>query len=451
MESNKFGWMVLVGIALISPTINAFDILEHFPDFYERSSIYQSISAKGMKEGYGNAGRIDELNELLINAVDEKDKIATDYFILGNMLFGGYLNQSIEYMKKAEQLSPDNPAILYERAIQEHTNNNCVVAVSYYDQFFELNNWDSNAVPHARASECYLKVGRYSDAVDAWIAADHGSNHISIEKAIFSMYEGEPYFSRRLKLLNQIIKENKTGLFPELINMDLHWRIDWWNIDVNEKHLKSDLALAKKMLNDDEYQRLVVMTHLVKKDKTKEEMLQLLKSTNLWSDSSTLPKSDVLMYRVIFYLSNEGLVETKELLSRFENELKERVFNESKHTKNLDILAFIYSETDKEKLKEIDLLGWKNYQLPNYALSYLLAENDEDEFESLLSEAAYDFPYEPQIALMRLQTNKDPSKETELMANMVIGEYKAYMYSLAKQINHTVYQDSLKHDSKGRK
>lgn len=456
MELIKLRWVAILSAALFSTATGAFDILEYFPDFHEKSSIYQSISAKGMKEDYGDTGRIDELNELLKNAVKVKERTATDYFILGNMLFGGYLDLSIEYMKKAEQMSPDNPAIHYERAIQEHTKENCIGAVNYYDRFLESEWGSTHKIAHVRASECYLKVGRYSDAVDAWISADHASNHISIEKAIFSMYEGEPYFSRRLKLLNQIIKEKKTSLFPELINMDLHWRIDWWNVDVNERQLKSDLELAKKLLNDKKYQQLVVMVHMVKKDKTEEEMLQLLKSTELWSDDSSLPESDVLMYRMIYYLSNQGLVETEELLSRFESELRQRVFSEKEHTKNLDILAFIYSETDKEKLKEIDLLGWKKYQLYNYALSLLLAEQDEGKFDSLLAEMANDFPYEPDIALLRFQKNKKPERETELMANMVIAEYKNvqkrfnsyqlkdFMYSLAKQINHKVYQDSLK-------
>ncbi|MFC3194088.1 tetratricopeptide repeat protein [Marinicella sediminis] len=409
-------------------------------------------------KNYGDTGRIDELNELLKNAVDEQDKTATDYFVLGNMFFGGYPELSVHFMKKAEQLLPDNPAIHFERAIQEHARDNCVDAVKYYDRFFESDFGATHATARARGAECYLKTGRYSDAIDSWIAADHGDNHISIEKAIFSMYEGEPYFSLRLKLLNKIIKGNETDLFPELISMDLNWRRDWWNIDVNEKHLVSDMTLASKMLSDDEYQKLVVMTHLEKLDKSKEDMLQLLDESNLWNESSSLPKSDVLMYHLIFYLSKQGIVKTDELLSRFESELRERVFNENEHSKNLDILAFIYSETDEDKLREIDRLGWKKYHLPNYALSLLLAEKDEAKFEALLNEMAQDFPYEPQIALLRLSRNKDKNKETELMANMVIGEYKNvqnrfnsyqlkdYMYSLAKQIKHRVYTDNLNRD-----
>jgi len=449
--------LVFISLLLIFPVVsNAFEITEYFPDFPEKSKIYQDISLKGKKEDFGNTGRIEELNQLLLSAVKPENKTASDYFILGNMLFGGYLDQSIEFMKIAEKLSKNNPLIMYERAIQEHRNNNCEGAVGYYDRFFETSFGKNHAIARARSTECYLKTKRYSDAIDSWILADHGSNHISIEKAIFSMYEGEPYYSRRLKLLNKIIKDNETNLFPELISLDLEWRIDWWNIEVNQQYLDLDLALAKKMLVDTEYEKLKVLTHLVKKDLTKDEVVKLLDETELWNKTSQLPKSDIFMYHLVFYLSKQGLVTPTELLNRFEDELRQRVFSESKRTKNLDILAYIYSETDQAKLKEIDLLGWKKYGVSNYALSLFMSETDAKKKLNILDQIALDFPYEPQIAEAKFAFNKNKSIETDLMANMVVGEFlnvknvynsyklKDYIYSLAKQINHKVYSDTLK-------
>lgn len=453
--SKPFKFFLVIMLFMFTQIVNAFDIYEYFPDFDEKSAIYVEISKKGITENYGEDGRIDEIDLMLQTAVKDDEKTATDYYILGNMFFGADLQLSIKYMKQAHILSNNNPAILYERAIQEHQNKNCEEAVDFYDSFFISEFGKTHKAAHARATDCYLRTKRYSDAVDSWIIADHRNMHIQIEKLIYSIYGGEAYYSQRNKILNKIVKDNETGLFPELIAMDLEWKRDWWNIDINQKLLDHDLELAKKLLKKNDFEQLSILVHLVKNDIDQDELLKKMKQTGLWSETSKLPESPILMYKLIFYLSKQGLVSTEQLSKRFEKELRKRVFSESKHTKNLDILAFIYFETDSDKLKEIDDLGWKKYHLAKYARSRLVHEKDEKTYTKLFNQIAKEFPYEPEIALQKLKNNKNTDKETDLMANMVIGEFpnvekitnsyqlKGLIYSLAKQINHSLYTKTL--------
>jgi hypothetical protein len=442
-------------ILFFSMRCYAFDILEYFPDFNEKDEVYAKLQKKGVEENYGEKGKIDELNSMIVNAVNDKEKTASDYFILGNMFFASDLPLSISFMKKAEKLSKNNPAIIYERAIQEHMRKNCNKAVVYYDKFFKTDMGKDHEIAHARATDCYLRTKKYSQAIDSWIKANHPRNHIAIDNAIYEMFGGEPYYSKRNKILNKIIKNNNTSLFPKLIDMDLAWEIDWWNIDTNEEHLAHDLKLAKKMLKPSDYEKIEMIQHLAKNDLSKDVMLKKLNEMGIWSKSSELPKSPILMYKLFYYLTSNEIVTASELSDRFELELKRRVLNDNEHTKNLDILAFIYSQTDKNKLKKIDKIGWKKYQLDNYALSFLLAEEDESKYKKTLIKIAKDFPYNPFIAKERFLLNTDPSKKTDLMANMVIGEFpnvkkildtyqlKGYIYGLAKQINHPVYTKTL--------
>jgi len=58
-------------------------------------------------------GKKSEVNARLKTLVPDKNKTAADYFILSNMLYRADISASNSYIKMADELSPENPFILF--------------------------------------------------------------------------------------------------------------------------------------------------------------------------------------------------------------------------------------------------------------------------------------------------------------------------------------------------
>lgn len=426
--------LILIAICNVSIA----DIYDDFANLKEKSEIYNRIIQKNITEALAENGQINESNKMLENAVE--NKTITDFFILGNIFFNIDDNLSLAYMIKAENLAQNNAAIMYERAIQEHKLKNYKKAAGYYDKFFASDTGKSHSTAHALATDCYLRVKRYKDAIKAWNISEYHDNNKATDKLIFEVYGGEPNKIQRYKILDKIINHKNYKLFPRLIELDIYWEDDWWNSRTNQSNLNNDLSLANELLSTLDYDKLLALVLMATQVADKDEIISLLRETKLWRNSSKLPVSSIIAYRLFDYLTRNELATPRDLLKKYENELLTKINKENADVNYLQLIAFLYETTGKtKKLDKIDDLGWKKFELAKFAHSRYLRIKDKKQAKRFLIKNVKKFPdYLPFTNILLEMDNKN-KKQIVLLAKKASLEF-ANMESTrtSKFINETI-------------
>jgi len=370
------------------------------------------------------SGKKSVANYRLKNLVQDADKTASDYFIVSNMLFKSDPETSHSFMKTANLMMPNNPYITFELAIHEHRNSNCKAALPLYQKADTLLKNHKNNNLWAYLTHCHLVLGNYKEAIKSWEKVDFGKHHISVEKSMYEIFSNRDLELEREKLLNSILSGSAQHVC-DLIELDKNWEIDWWNIKVNNEFLKYDIELLKKLSQHNKKIESAVKLCSHGTTLSDKEFIELATKLGHWGGDYILAEEPASSYVLIRELSKRKIANPEEILMRYENQLVSRHSTDPSNRKTLDLLAYLYESTgNHQKLKEIDLHGWKNLKIQKYAESYISRiPTNTPEYPSDLESAANDFPNSVKIQRENLSLNYNSDKRLDYLAKFVAAQF----------------------------
>ena len=208
-----------------------------------------------------------------------------------------------------------------------------------------------------------------------------------------------------------------------MIELDKNWEIDWWNYESRKSYLDFDHELARAVLINGSIEEKYFSFCSSADTLSDSEYISQLKYLQILDGVRKLPESSSLIYNILTRLMNSELLTSSEFLIQFESQLK--IFSERhpKDKKYIDILAFLYSNTENfEKLKDIDEYGWKTLNLENYASSFVLGlDRETDVFMTALNDAVQDFPMS--VTLTELKLLYHPENKKMALSRFVASQF----------------------------
>lgn len=451
---NKVSTSLIFLLCILSFTSNANDFIEGVA---KQGDKYEALSSSESSLQMALTGKHNELNSMLVNLVPDAKKTAGDYFILSNMLYANNHDLSFYLMKKAYDLKPTEVAIIYEMGIHNHRGGNHTQAIEFYQKSMASDFISDGHNGFALLADCYLRTGQYSKAVDAWLNSNPKYNRIKIEKAIHSIYAEQSPHTKRSDLFASI-QTGKHYLLGNLIELDHSWKTDWWNPLVNEDYLEYDLEYAAIVLGDEstEYKEILLLNDILSKTVNTTQFLKRLEQLGIWGETKRLPKIPALTYYFIKKLTDLEMVGTDLILKAYESELIKKKIDGRIDDFEFKILSFLYSVEDLGDLEVLDLYAWKNRDSQVGAESYFYTQFSKKQVSiQELQLALSDFPNSVSLNFMNLELNTEEERESDIYAAIVAAEYpnlerelsssklRAFFRSLAKQIKHKSYTDTL--------
>lgn len=442
---NKFFILFLSTLYLISSSTFAFNVTDFENEISNAEEKYINFTSKEETKRLFAQGRVSETTRLLKNIVPDNKKTFYDYFILGNMFFVMDRITSYQYMIQAENLDSDNPYMLFERGIHEHRKGNYAAAVKYYERFYKTSAGASNPVVSAYLTHVYLMTGDTSKAFKYWKKAKFGRNHTQIEKGMYTIFSDTNQEFVRENLIKKI-NAGDTSKLCDLYEQDSNWEIDWWNNKPKQAYLEFDLMLSKKLLVKDSQNEKFFRFCSSDKKLSNKDYVQRLNELGVLAGKKKLPESSSLTYNILKRLISSKLITAQEFLDEFEHQIKKSSSRNPNDKKYYDILAYLYANTDNhDKLKYIDLKGWKELNLENYASSYVAGINQKSEhFRKYLDKGLYDFPLSVTLNKINLSIQKD--KKRDAYIRFVASQFANVKNNWASRYRLNDYVASLSHE-----
>jgi hypothetical protein len=411
------------------------------------SRLYGDLATQDSVKQLLVEGDVDAYFDELVRRVPDEDKVFYDYFVLANLLFEEERERSYAYMKKAEELQPDNPYVLYERGIHEHRRSNCVDAARYYRAFHSTDVGRDNPVSWAYLTHCALQLGNTDEAVSAWSNSDFSSYHTSIEKGMYVVFSNNKPNKARQALITRI-EAGEHQILCDLIEFDANWEIDWWNSVSKESYVLFDHDLANRVLKTGSRDAKIFDFCNTAADMTDDEFVAGLFELKIWGDFNMLPQSSVLVYEIARRMSANGLASPEQLLEAFGSQLEKVIAENSRDRKFVDVLGFLYSATDNAAgLHEIDGYGWHELNIEKFAGSYLLGVDPKgDDYDRLLEQALDDFPDSTLLNKLRMAKVAAGSERDNAMARYVASEFANVRNNWSGPYRLNDYVASLAHE-----
>ena len=397
---------------------------------------HQAVLAEAEK--LSMAGDTRGANQRLIDLAD-KDGGAAAAFVVANMLYRSEPAVSYRLHERAFKALPKEPATALEMAMEQHRKGQYEAAIPNYraalasqlgEQFSSL------------LADCLVRTGRLKEAVAAWTAAKHGSNHTGIDFAIYEIY-GELMPVQRRGDLITAIKAGQRDKLPELILLDLNFDTDWWNSAVFDEALDQDLKFAAQTLGptDPGYVQLALYAKLARPEEIKDaDVRPALAATHLVvGDKAVLPESSRLARAVCELAVRHKAATAAELWQAHEPALRARLARKDKDA--LHLLCLLAVDTDDRHLTELDRIGWKEWHDTEFAASYLidlyknkqLTRPDDPELVAALAAS----PDNPVLNQLRLElAGKDVTRD--MLVAAIKSEYHKLSFGLAIPDSYTL-------------
>lgn len=411
-------------VAVLPAAAQGFDAADFYKEVMRHGDKYTRFSESEEARQLLAAGDLAIVHQRLLQLVPDAEKTGYDYFSLGNIFFNMDEALSLELMKKADAVLPNNPAVLMELGMLEHRRGHCDIANGYYEKFRKHAMAKLHAPAWAYATDCYLRTGKYKEAIKVWEKAEFRQHHIGIEKGMYQIYGGPSPEVERARLLDRI-KAGEHALLCRLHRLDANWEVDWWNAKPQDDYLRADQALADRLLAKDATARdgLALCTGMnALSDK---EFAARMETLGFWGKQKRLPASPDLTYLGIERLLKAKQASNQEIFDAFEEQLLQRQHEQPKEQKYLDLLAYLYSQLGlKEKLEKVDLQGWHELKLEKYATSYLAGRNPEaPDFPALLEAALRDFPNSDMLNKEYLRRNLNGPGKPQALASFAASRF----------------------------
>ena len=373
-------------------------------------------------------GRIGESNQAVLDAVPEAKRQPVHNFALGNVLYRTRPDISRALHHKAAEAVPESAMALLEYAMEEQRAGHCAEAASAYRKVLAAP--PQREYLHALYADCLVQLGQYKLAVEHWLEAGHDRHHISIEKQIHEIYGKTAPGQRRGEMLEQF-RRGQTELAEAIIWQDLDFDQDWWNSRTDQVFLDRDLTEIGTALGV-QSQRFRELKVWAEAATGKRKLGEGLKELNLLQPpSGAFPVSSFAAYHLIRTALSESLTNTVFLLNTYEAELRRRALADGANDlKAMEILGFLISDQRRDQMAEIDLAGWKRYQMAPYAASYLIGLSKAGRLSLMtpeLADAVKEFPRNVHVQELALQEARKAGKSGEelapYIARVITAEY----------------------------
>lgn len=313
-------------------------------------------------------GEAPAASDALLAAFPSANRSPALQFVLGNVLYDYSPALSRPLHVAAATALPDNAAAQLEAGLQAHRADDCAAAIPYYQAVVGLHAEASGA--QALLAECLVRTGALEAALAAWQAANQPRHHIAIEEAIASVHGPLAPAQRRSELLVKVRNKDPQAA-QALLLLDLNYDRNWWNAKVNQDALSADLALCAQLFgeNSDTYQQMA--GYVAVKTKTK-PLEQMLKDTRLLlGTNAQLPLPGEMGKRLFGNVFDAKLLSPQQAYAQFGPALQARI-TANNDISALEVLTFMVLSAKPDGVPALDRLGWRRYQLPAFAASYLL-------------------------------------------------------------------------------
>lgn len=322
----------------------------------------------------------------LLDGFPEETRTPLEQLLIGETLFPVDEERAGPFLEKAAH-ELQNPAAYLELAIAQQRRGECKAALLSWDHFFS--GIDSPTYK-ALVAECRLKLGDAKGALAAWKESNQPSRHSSIETAIADIHGERSPVRRRCDLWLRI-RGGDNAAAAELLALDAHFDIDWWNAEFNAESFDSDLRQLRTRLSKSPALLADLETFAKRIRTPKDELPAALRSAKwILGPSARLPASPFALRLIArLALSKDGLADT--LLDAHEAELRRRVKAGDKIA--LDLLAALLSSSGRfGDLSMVDKEGWDRFKDPEYAVSYIFHLKPTSPDDPTLQKAIRQFP-----------------------------------------------------------
>jgi hypothetical protein len=275
-------------------------------------------------------------------------------------------------------------------------------------------------------------LGDYAGAIDSWRKVDFRNNHTGIEKSMYEIFSSKDPDSEREGHIESV-SEGVPDSVCELVELDRNWERDWWNIEENSEYLEYDTALANNVAKRNSKVQAAVGLCVDAVALNDNDFRNYIVKSGYWGGKYLLPDGPMATYMLIRELGKRKIATPAEIVERYEGQLVKRHASDPKNQRTLDILAYLYSATGSgEKLKKIDLHGWKVLGIQKYAESYIKGiPPAAPEFREAVVSAAVDFPNSVKIQGANAFLNHQSDAKAEFLMRYVAAQFsdvKNHMY-----------------------
>lgn len=415
----RFFLGILPCLFLLIPAAVASDFIPAVQAWQEKHT-----DALEQANAFSLKGESDRANRMLIELAG-KESGGVTAFVIGNMLYRSDPAISFSLHRRALDAYPAEPAANLEMAMELHRKGEYDAAIPLYRRALE------GGMPEhfsCLLAECLIRTGKSDDAVKAWNEARHGSNHTSIDFAIFEIH-GELMPNQRRGDLLARIQAGERDKLTDLILLDLRFDRDWWNAEVFEEGLEHDLTLAKKLLGEKDpcYRQLALYAKLARQEElpAHKARTELTGAKLIVGQGAALPGDSRLARALCEIALRSEAASAADLLKSLSPELRTRLVKKDRDA--LHLLCLLAAHAEDPHLAELDRMGWKEWQDPAFAVSYVadLAQagklTSPDDPELLAAMKA--MPDDHHLCLLRLRLAGEKSPTREMLLDAIKAEY----------------------------
>ena len=441
--------VLLLALGFIVPSANA---VESNEKVYARARAGLSDIVKIQEASYNKlaAGKYDQV-------IGEFDRYAqkngdwTAYFTISNSTWTIFPDDSFRWMKIAEEKSRQHPLVMLELAMHYMRQEKCSEA----NQAWSIIEKTGDLKDHLRylAAYCHIKTGNDAEAIK-FLKNPTGSlrklgdtlgeiwdpsyplarfskqyqqvnqlNGIALEKFISEMMVGSADNATHSMLKNALLQLEKKAAKDDVFNHQAQCMSKWFLLPEEND--------AYQYGKNEEIRR-----------KKSSELKTMLPQCRLLVEKGSMPKDNDIARLLLQRMIDLELATPKQLLLRFESELKARANSTNGDLGALEILAALQVRAeDRKGLAESDELGWKRYRSSRFASSRVVgviialepdkSNSSQEKMHTLdantsamLTQAVSDFPNEVLLLSLQLKHQTlDKKQRLDALRHLVIGEY----------------------------
>jgi hypothetical protein len=287
----------------------------------------------------GAEGDVAAANQKLL-ALYSKDARPVVAFIVANALFRVAPEDCQALHETAFAALPDEPVVALELALDLHRKGDCARAAPLYQRAL---GGAARIPPQYRAllAECLVQDGRLAEAVAAWNAADHRSNHIAIETAICEAHCPLKPGALRADLIERVARGEPEAA-ERLIDLDLNAHVDWWNDERKPSWIKHDMPIIAKALGETSPRLAQLKTWIAVTEPERDaaSIKARLENDKLILGDGGLPVSSLVASRIVGAAAEKQVMTPAEFASakRFIPELSARAYGKAGDVEALNFL-----------------------------------------------------------------------------------------------------------------
>lgn len=433
MNRTRTQYFLFCALVVAAAPVFSFaqDIADEERSLYDKYRLqFDQLSDAGLNGG------LKESNQKMLKLVEENPTPAM-CLLVGNMLYSIDSEASYKLHKRAYESAPNQTTVL-EWAMERHRKGEYAEAADLYQSYLKMVPEDSSK--QSLLADCLIRTGKFPEAVQAWEAADHPHYHTEIDFSIFAIYGGFSPGRRRDDLL-QAIHNGDDKLLEKLIYLDAHFDQDWWNKEINQPALKSDLDLARKILGSENQRFKEILTYS-DLETTPETLRGTLANAGLLiGDKGRLPDSSLIAQDLVERILGAGIETKSQLLQRHESNLMQRVKSGDGDADALNLLCFLYVDQNPAKLAELDRYGWEHFGDARCAGSYLAGIASKGQLKPdspELQKALKQFPEDSVIRGLEIRAIGNERLTADVIVSAIKAEYRKLSVGLLIPDSYTL-------------